>query len=1240
MDKFHNFSQDNNFLIYLIIIFSSFLFTSLNQGGPYIIHWIDISWPFNPQQSIQEGFYAYTGSDYGYISIINIFNLPPVIIIYLLTLLEIPVYIQQIILFSSLELLAGIFYFKIFKNFIFKDYDLPYKNLILLSSTIFITLGPANFYFWDYIPNGLFLMAFGSIFLYYEMKILNSYLIGDSVRGIDILLLFVASALSFSANVPFNLSLVLLTLIFPIYILSRNNFNFKKVIYFFTFILFIIIFSNLWWIIPSYYEQRLIPNVIASGGQPTLYVSMSFYNVIRLLYNPGNLPYSKIVNFIYHNIGGAVTYFLFPLLVISTFLVSKRRMSYYLTLAIYLILIMLFMGFDGPMGKFIYSLLYNGILNIMFRNTETSFYFSYMVINDILISFAIFEIFTFYKNTKRKKFKQKYYRPSITFSFFEIAVSIRNRQRRKFKQTDLRRRIPSRAKITLKENDSFYVRLPKRNYQKIFAATSSIIIIFLAFSIAPQNFLGDMNPHYPDRSRMLIPTYEYDVAAFLDLHAQNSYALLYPGGFLEQNWTHGYDAYDILPSLTRNALLITHNGQYIGQSYNWIIDYIYNYIGSPGQINKTLSDIMYSADIKYIVIEGEVGGNYPFGFYAPPDYNMILNKLNETPHLRLDLKVGPDYIYENTLDYNGLISVATSLKSNYNILNGYVRPILNLTNGYFKSDGYSYALSGYVRPILNLTNGYFKSDGYSYALSGYVMPILNISHEYYNYSKSTAPNMYIVNSTYSNGINIYLNKSYKSYLQNLSLPYGVIYSNEIPLRINTSEYQYLIIKIKANRNTAFSIAGLSSEILNSTNLQNSSNYLPLIPNDNYGWSNDPVIEKDYGGDHFYSNNTTMEFVISLTESAGRELNYLVFGIGPVADNGSGLRGVPVGNWPGNQSITIESINLGNSTPLSSVDSSYLNSTYIPLFSNMYIVNSTYSNGINIYLNKSYKSYLQNLSLPYGVIYSNEIPLRINTSEYQYLIIKIKANRNTAFSIAGLSSEILNSTNLQNSSNYLPLIPNDNYGWSNDPVIEKDYGGDHFYSNNTTMEFVISLTESAGRELNYLVFGIGPVADNGSGLRGVPVGEWPNEQNIDIEGIYLGQIIDPSPGEYFGMENLTLDSNASINYKEITPSSYNVIISKVSGYRPILIVFHQSYSKFWTVSSGSGFQKYELISLDNITLGIIVYPDKNSSVIIFDIYFTPQHMYSTIMELLLLIYTIFLIFIIIFEIERRRRIDSL
>jgi len=135
-----------------------------------------------------------------------------------------------------------------------------------------------------------------------------------------IMFLFISSFFSFSVNVPFNLSLVLLSLILPIYLIIIYKFKeIIRIFYYFLFLLLFIIVPNLWWILPSYLEYKAVPNLLVSSNV-VLYVSVNFLDSLRFLYNVNNnFAYTYLVRYIYIYIGGIMSYIPVLLILLTYF---------------------------------------------------------------------------------------------------------------------------------------------------------------------------------------------------------------------------------------------------------------------------------------------------------------------------------------------------------------------------------------------------------------------------------------------------------------------------------------------------------------------------------------------------------------------------------------------------------------------------------------------------------------------------------------------------------------------------------------------------------------------------------------------------------------------------------------------------------------------------------------------------------------------------------------------------------
>lgn len=791
--KFNSNLFTSNKFYYLLFAAISVLITFLNIGGQYIIHFIDIMWPLNPVESILTSFNMWSYSSYGYVNGINIFNFQYFFTIALLSYF--PVYIQEFVLLAILQLIGAVYTYKIFKEFIFKN------DSILVSILSFSAAFPiifSNYYWWDFIPIGFFLISFGVMFIYYSLAFLDNYNKNNKFNYKYIFLMGIASMLSFSSSAPVNANLIILALIMPLFVISRNSGK-KKIIIFYLIMLSIVLFTNLWWIIPSYLAVLFTSGSISSlGGSGNVYVlilnsyNANFFNVLEFAHTIS--PYFglagslKINNIIY----GLSVYLSMILLffAIGSFFYPKEKLrkEYFLSVFFLVLLDLVMMGINSPLKSIeVYLIDNNGILSEYLRGDPGTLYWAFFVILTIVITVSLY--------------------------------------------------------IILKP----YMEKHKNRKSKTMIILVLLLLIFSFMAIAPQNYDGYAVPHYPYRSRMVVPSFDKEVAAFIKNNSGQHYTLLYPSGFLEQNVTNGYDAYDILPSMIPQSLIIDGSGG------NVMLENIYNYIDSTA-LSENFSYYLYSENIKYIVVEGDVGGTYPFGFYPPPDYNTMLSHLNNTVGIKLFKRIGPDYIYSADKVPEGMISKA-AIFSNSSIIDGDIIPVENIT---------------------------------------------------YQYYEDTFGNrtVYEPNATYNGGINVNINKTSWNIISNLSYRYTPaepIFYNSIPLNINTSIDSVLVVKLTGNNDTV-----LTPQLLTSSNitlysiLNQSTHILTGYPYNIRG--NNNTARSEYGADHFLMSNKTLTMYMLINKADPYKIiHYLYFS--PIALNRS-LNGI------GNLSFTIQSIELG------------------------------------------------------------------------------------------------------------------------------------------------------------------------------------------------------------------------------------------------------------------------------------------------------------------------------------------
>jgi hypothetical protein len=573
------------------------------------------------------------------------------------------------------------------------------------------------------------------------------------------------------------------------------------------------------------------------------YVSFSTISSINfnldIFYSAGNISPLKIIGFTFANsqysypsIGSLVfikysrisTYVIFSIIfggIIS--LNPKSNKHYFYLLLLYFITFLLLIGSGGPLKYLYLDLLFkNGDILLALRNPYTALVFSFNLLYILVIITSGFRIFV----------SIYIYYQKGTFSRFG-----------KYKK--------------------YIIRI-----------TALLIILIMVLPIILTSsavFIGEAIPVAPLNARVELPEYEVQTANYIKEKLNNhGYAYLFPGGgIINENWSHGYDGYDLLPNLIGSNYVIdcptnsmeTLICEYIKDGSTWDVP---NFASS-------LSDL----GVKFIVIEGNITATPYWSNTYTPNYHSILYSLNHTSYIRFLIQIGSNYIYENTLNVNLVYIPKEAVNS-------------------------SSAVDG-IFPTNNLTEEYFNYINRSYPLS---------------------PDNFI-NASYNGSISISVNESERNETDHLEgrLPFsytgygGPSIFNQYPLEINP-QMNYLIIKFKTNSNAAFTVNAITAKNTTGSsmytyNLAKNDSIYNLFGSYNSLGYGDNKLDTAYSAD-WCSNTNVTTMVINLNEVTGKTIYKLLFSILPVADNGTGLNNVPITEWPTYENLTIYSIELVHS----------------------------------------------------------------------------------------------------------------------------------------------------------------------------------------------------------------------------------------------------------------------------------------------------------------------------------------
>ncbi len=939
-----------NFL-YLIFLILSIIITTINIGGKYEINFINIQWPFNSKIVFFNLFKGLTLYNYGNINFISFFNFPETLSIYILYIFHFPVYLQELFLLSLLQFIALYYFYKLFNKFIFYFIDeKTIKEFIsaIISILIVFSFASQILYWWNFIPGGFFLMAFGSAMIYYTMLFFDSYLKYNTINKRYLIYIYIFSSLSISVNTPFNISFIWLLLIFPpfLFINSINKKTIKKLFFLYIIIIPLIILANLWYIIPTLMETFYVSFSNTSSVNSNLaifyYYSITKNDILNILlfkFQTSQYSYSSIGTSIFSKYGYTFSYIIFPLIfggIISHD--KKTNKLYFYLLFIYIITFLLLIGNAGPFRVLYLDIIFkNGDLLTALRNPYIALIFSFNALYIMLIGVSSYRILTalkrYFNDYNFNKFK-KYKNKIIKFSSIIIII---------------------------------------------------LLIVPVILSSSPAIYSGNAISSSPLKSRVQVPAYELETADYIKNKLDSgNYVYLFPGGFINQTWAHGYDGFDILPNLIGSNYVID-------SPENNILSDICNYI-KTGETDKyyNFASALSDLGIKYLVVEGNITYTPYWSYTYTPDYNSILNSLNNTINIKFLDKIGSNYIYENQLNSSILYIPEKAINSN-----------------------------SCIAPVENITGEYYNDTLKPYNLS---------------------PDNFI-NATFNNKINIDINETDRNITENLSgrVPFsytgygGPSIFNEYPLNINPEKTNYLIIKFKTNNNAAFTLDAITTDNTTGNNeytyyLAKSGNIYNLFGSYNTLGSGDSKLSPAYGGD-WCSNTNVTTMVINLNDVTDKNINKLLFSILPVADNGTGLRNVPVNNWPAYENLTIYSIELGNNllfnpyktiAPVENITGEYYNNYNTLIFT---------KNNVDLNANLSYKTVSnENFKMNINFNKSNNNPIPVILSENFVKGWKVTYNDNVS------NVEIINNHNY---STEILIFPN---GKGNNITIDLSFSG--------------------------------------------------------------------------------------------------------------------------------------------------------------------------------------------------------
>ncbi|MCI4364103.1 MAG: hypothetical protein L3K13_07400, partial [Thermoplasmata archaeon] len=1107
---------------------------------------------------------------------------------------------------------VALFYtYRTLVRFVLRHVDPRLRELLAVVGALLLVTSfyVQSVYWWDFLPDGFLLLAAGSALLYYATEALSDFLERRPQPRRRAVLMAVASTLAFSVNIPFNLSLLFLLFTLPtlaVIAAGSTPLRVGRWLRFHLLLAGLVAVTSLWWLLPSAEFATLSPGYVATqsaaiNSQAIFVSSTSGISFVDLLRGELGYPYLSeghyAITTALHDDLGVPLSVLFLVLLTVGLLLWKRREHLPLTLATALMLFLaLFVtGVNSPFYPQVYEFLFRSPLLLTALRTP-------------FVAFGLaFE------------------------EFWVCAMCLAASACYGWMSLQLARRSSATSSSSAPPEP---VRLRRHRVPRFVGPLLvALLLLVPAATLAPGAWAGDAVPVAPYQARMAVAPYELSVASFLRSHLDGRAALLYPGGFLEQNWSHGYDAYDVLPSLLPGQLLIDNYREGFVAANNSLLTLVYATLDSGNPRASGLGTLLARLGVAYLVIEGEVGGYFPFGQSTPPNYTALLGALNASTNLTLVGTFGPDYLYVVTLPRDLVALVASTVSE----------------GGLVQAD---------VQPRLDLTSAYFNAT--RILTSAVPFPPLAAS--------------------WRNGINFTATAADKTRiaavdaLENPPLPGPITLMNGYPLDLNVSAGDTLLLNFSTNAATAISISLITAP--NLTGLPASvvlaDTYSVGAPADNLG-TGDAALVPAYGANHFVSVGgstlLTDDLAGTLRNVADPTIHFIAISLWPVNPDGSGSRGVPVGSWGGTQSVQISRLELGTNLflgpallpanpfaggglpPTSSRD--LLPGIVAGLRTNSSLApaHNLFSSVVNgfpaIVFGPSAKSNWTARPLgppfpPFGEpTYFTSAALGLNVSQTPFLSLNLSSTPSTAFAVAIVPDRNLSSlTPAEFDQETLFLGGAPSTAGDGDTLLTPTYGAEHYDTGGSWLSFTENLgalLPGKGAAANHLVFELFYVAPNGTGVRGLSPDAWPGTQQLLLASAEASPFLvdgnpplgsvpslagQPIPAEAPGGLALdaaslagppsTFDRNVSLSFSYPSPTNFEVQLRSTdagSPHREVLIELSQTYFTGWAIEDAHGILGWTHVRLDGALNGFLVDLAPGASTASFDLAFLPQALYA-------------------------------
>lgn len=1224
----------------LVFAIVSIYVTVVNVVPGTTVHFIDNLWPSDPRTYLYTLQFSWLPQRMGFYNALSLIALPFVGWAAVLQSLGVDPSGQEIITVCLLEFTTGFFGYKLIRRHILRGASASLSKILATGAALCLM---NNYYvqsviWWDFVPEGFVMTAFGLMFLYFAMEACEIYLVRGVLPKLTLVGMILASTIAFSVSIPFNLSILVLAVALPPLVWLnhiRDHPSKYRLLLFMGLTLAIILLTSFWWIYPSFMMTQLQPAYIGnavtqSQSLQTFQTTTSYQTFTIVLSGLIGYPYSSVghsasTTLISQTVGVALSFFL-PVIIGFALLVRPNSASAVLpySVAVALLLALFITGVNSPLYPAVFNVLFKS--NVALTALRTPFValgYGFSVLWISATSVSVSEIARWWTSYDA------------------------------WANTD--KPIPKSSRVKgMRSSRRFRKWSPHWTL-----LVGLVVVVAPTVASAPAAYLGDAVPTAPYVTHSQIPDYELEVAAFLKANLHDQYALLFPGGFLDQNGSGGYEGYDVLPSLIPDSLLIDNYRQGFVASDNSLLDTAYQDLFNAQTANSEFTALLAQLAVKYVVVEGNLTTSQLFGQAYAPNYPALLDQLNQTTGLSISAIIGPDYIY----GLNGsadLVSLAESTIDGGALINGTYLQQVNLTRAFYNST------------LLNLAGEPYHSFTPTLAGNSILFKVGEGARE--NLTRTVFP-----------------------------APIGPssppIVFNGYPLGINTSIFPELVISFSTNAQTAISVSIVTLPSLTSASqFEIKANTFDVVsPYDNLGVG-DASLAPAYGYNHFTSPDRVTTLVANLPSILGsspnRTVEYALISLWPVINGGGVPQGTAPPDWPGTQELEIYDFGVGSN--VYDPPKFAPQTTPLALAPQLQAVNltETFSNGLFatsndtparhlfpvekiplvLSANQSVKSnwsyYEAGTPFPQGgpPTFLNAGPLELNISRLPFISLNVSTNLSTGFDLAvttlsNLSSE--SPTQLSENLSYLGGTAS-NLG-PGDPLLFEAYGGLHYVTNSTDEAVDDNLLETlqtnTTTDVNFVIPQLFYVNQSGEGVKNLPVQQWPGTQSLTILSLinsnYGLSALDPlANGSIVGLGSpisvtqlpalepstviapdtvqMPLNTGAlSFDLNSPTSISVNIAFSSVDS-APFLIVLHENYASGWSLTSSTGVSNWSPVLVDGAMDGFLVYPSGSpAGAITFQLTFLPQAIFEIVLYGGLLIPFVMVAGIVMYAVLRRR-----